>query len=551
MNVIWFIGLPMSIPIGLILSIGYVFVRSFFSTLTSEFHLIAPTKTDFLIIAIILAGSIFFIFMKNISRKLSGQTDFRPLRGRTASSLSRDKQQAQNKPVPKQYLSKIPDGLTIGRYGNKFVRIPFLESPEHQLIFGSPGSKKSNIIKNGLLHVLNYESPVSAVLAVDVKPELSRECVYEGRKDVKIINPSTIDRTRYGFNVFYGLSDTSSDDELKERCSMIARTLIINQGGDNEFFSVSAQNILTSAIMFCFRKNLCFGESILKVMESPTEDLIAEILTDAEMEAHPKIRRLVSEFDGKTSDGFQDIAITLRQELSIFDVDSVQHCFSQDNPRMASPEDLANGISLFIAIPDHLQKHYRCVFRLIIQLCLSHLMSLPEWTRRDKGIVWFLIDEAGSIGSIPDLLEVLSKGRSKRIMLTLIGQSYYQFVSTYKEAGATTIEDCVKTTIVLSCHNTKTAKAFSDKCGMYRETKVATTKQTSMMTASSTNESVEYRPVLDVSDVEALERDEKVLCFAKGDWFLVDKAPYYSIKEHKELSDKIVDRNRLFYSDDN
>lgn len=106
--------------------------------------------------------------------------------------------------------------------------------------------------------------------------------------------------------------------------------------------------------------------------------------------------------------------MTLQQDLSIFDVDSVQQCFSADNPKMASPVDLANGVSLFIAIPDHLLKSYSPVFRLITQLCLNYMMSLPEWTRQNKKPVWFLIDEAGSIGAIPDMIEALARGRSKK-----------------------------------------------------------------------------------------------------------------------------------------
>ena len=556
MKKIWFSGIPYSAPLGLLVAALYGYAASFYRVFQQTGRLYSDwlflQQFDFQIMVMLFFGVILLFFLSNVKRRLvNHQTDFRPRFLRAAvTEASDDKLQAQNEPVPSRYISKEPDGLTVGKRGGRYVRIPFMNSPEHQLIYGAPGSKKSNIIKNALLRIYNFDSDISAVLAVDCKPELSRECVYEGRKDVKVINPSSTDR--YGFDVYYGLTQESTDDDLKERFTMVARTLIVNSGGDNAFFYVSAQNILTAFLMYGFRKGYSFGEAVLTVMDASTEDLISQILEDDEMTAHSKIKRLVREFDGKDSDAFQDISMTLQQDLSIFDVDTVQKCFAADNPKKASPIDLENGVSLFIAIPDHLLKSYSPVFRLITQLCLNHMMGLEEWTRRDKKPTWFLIDEAGSIGPIPDMLEALARGRSKKIQISLICQSYAQMEQTYGKEGAVTITDCVKTTIVLSCNNTATAKSLSERTGTYRETKVSTHKNASavMSMASSMNESEEYRPVMDVADITALERDEKVLVFAKGDWFLVDKAPYYTIKGHKELSDQIVEKNRRFYPND-
>lgn len=553
MKKFWFSGIPYSLPLGILVDVLYGYLAGLYRGIRRFGILKAKwdglTDTDIFIMILLLLGVMLLIFLGNVKRRLiDHQTDFRPRFLRfSVTEASNDKLKAQNQAVPAKYQSKKPDGLTIGRRGGQYVRIPFMDSPEHQLIYGAPGSKKSNIIKNALLRIFNFDSDISAVLAVDCKPELSRECVYEGRKDVKVINPSSTDR--YGFDVYYGLTHDSTDDELKERFTMVARTLIVNSGGDNAFFYVSAQNILTAFLMYGFRKGYSFGEAVLTVMDASTEDLISQILEDEEMDAHSKIKRLVREFDGKDSDAFQDISMTLQQDLSIFDIDSVQNCFASNNPKQASPVDLENGVSLFIAIPDHLLKSYSPVFRLITQLCLNHMMGLPEWTRRDKKPTWFLIDEAGSIGPIPDMLEALARGRSKKIQVSLICQSYAQMEQTYGKEGAVTITDCVKTTIVLSCFNTTTAKALSDRTGTYRETKVSSHKNAGSIGSgiSSTNESEEYRPILDISDIAALERDEKVLVFAKGDWFLVDKAPYYTIKKHKEMSDKIIKENNKFY----
>lgn len=558
MNIFWFLGIPFSVPLGLLFDAAYLFFKQ---SLLSMLHGVKytpamPEADDIKVMGIIMAGTMIMMFLYNIKLYFEGQREFNPFKMNSVTDISDDKRRAQNKPVPHRYLSNKPDGLTIGRRGWKYVRIPFEKSPEHQLIYGSPGSKKSNVIKNALLYILNREQGssggISGGLVIDVKPELSRYTVYEGRDDIMVLNPSVIEDNRYGFDVYYGLDEDSSDDELVTRFSMISRTVIENPGGDNSFFYQSAQNILTAFLIYGFRLGLSFGESVRNVLDASTEDLIAEIIADEDMDEHPKIKRLIREYDGKDSDAFQDITMTLRQELAIFDLDTVQYFFSNENPNLASPEDISNGKFLFIAIPDHLLTTYRTIFRLICEMCINYLMSVPEWTRKGKDSCWFLIDECGSIGKIPSLIDALARGRSKGILLTMIAQSYSQLISTYGNQGAITITDCAKINIVLSSYNPDTSRSLSLRCGNYRETKISTHSNTTSFFNSTTgmNESDEYRPIMEVSDIEALERDERVLVFAKGDWFLVDKAPYYTIKSNKRLSDMILRKNGPFYPED-
>ena len=556
MYIIWFSGIPFSLPLGLFLSAAYLFLKQYLiSVIHGDGATYVPTMpeaSDVKAIAIITGCTMLWFFLWNMKRYYDGHRQFNPFAVNSVTAISDDKLKAQNKPIPSRYLSKQPDGLTIGRRGFKYVRIPFEKSPEHQLIYGSPGSKKSNIIKNALIHNFQREKAFSGGIIIDVKPELSRYTVYEGRKDIRVLNPSVKDKKRYGFDVYYGLNENSTDDDLVTRFSMVSRTIIENPGGDNSFFYQSAQNILTAFLVYGFRRGLSFGESIRQVLDASTEDLIAEILADEDMDNHPKIKRLIREYDGKDSDAFQDVTMTLRQELAIFDLDTVQYFFSSNNPRLTSPVDIVKGKFLFVAIPDHLLTTYRAIFRLICEMSINYLMSVPEWTMKGKKPCWFLIDECGSIGKIPSLIDALARGRSKGILLTMIAQSYSQLIATYGTQGAVTITDCAKINIVLSSYNPDTSRSLSLRCGNYRETKISKHSNTTTLFNSTTgmNESDEYRPIMDISDIEALERDERVLVFAKGDWFLVDKAPFYTIRQNKKLSDIALLYNQRFYKKD-
>lgn len=382
----------------------------------------------------------------------------------------------------------------------------------------------------------------NSILAVDCKPELSKKSVDETRKDIKIINP-TSKNSPYGFNVFYDLTPESSDDELKTRCNQISHSLIPDLSGDNSHFSGTAQNLLTGFLMYGFRKGLKFTEAIRKIKAVRTEDFIAEVLTDPAMKSHPKVVNMLKQYEGNTSDEFKSVQDTLIKDLDIFESDAVQWCFDK-NPKKAVPEDLLDGISIFFAIPDYLLTDYKFVFGMCIELCVKKIMSTPEEMLEEKNPICLLLDEGGTI-YIPSLLDALSRGRSKKLQVILIAQSISQLKKLYGKEEADAIIDCCKSTIVFSCYDNVTAKTLSERTGYYRETKISAKKNASSLVQTTSSESVseEYRPCLDVSDINRLERSNEVLVFNKGLWFIVQKCPFFKIKKYLDCSNYLKRKN--------
>lgn len=293
--------------------------------------------------------------------------------------------------------------------------------------------------------------------------------------------------------------------------------------------------------MYGFRKGDLGIDPIIRLLDATAPNLIAEIVADPDMKNHPKILHKVKGFDGSDSDEFESIQHTLEENLDIFDSDTVQYCFS-GNPNKVTPEDLLKGNSIFLAIPDSLLTQYTTVFGMIMELCLKFLMSIPEENLKGQRPVWCLVDEGGTI-YVPSLLDVASRGRSKRIQLSIVAQSFSQLEDLYGDRQARSILDCCKTTIVFSCNDTRTARDLSSWTGMYRETKVSTHQEGYITGLTGRNVSEEYRPVMDVSDIKNLEKNNEVLVFAKGDWFLAKKAPYYLIDEFKTISERLYAEN--------
>lgn len=488
----------------------------------------------------------FILFIKNLyDYKLNGRTEF----GHSDNSLSKDKRKAMYPTIPSRYLSKKPDDFTLGKYHHKYFRLPIdLNDITHCLVIGGPGSFKSSTLLNALIWNFNFAKGKDkfTVFAMDVKPELARKSVDTRSDQCHVFNPSIKDG--WGWDVWYGLNSESTDDEIIERADMLARAIIVNPGnGQNEFFYISAQNLLTCFLGWGFVTGLGFTETIIQVISVPLKDLISTVCFDSNMDGHDAIKDPLRGYDGKTSDGMQDVELTLRQELRIFQTRSVRYQMDE-NPKKASPADLVNGISVFLAIPDSLLKQYSAIFRLITQQVLNFLSSIPEEERadHDSPLIWMLIDEFGSIGKIPDILDALARLRSRKVSIWLAVQGLSQLDISYGHDGSRAIVDNTETTLVFSCKDKSTVDIISSWCGQFVETKVSKNKKPGRMLggSQSLSESGEYRNVMDAVDIMSLRKNKELLVFDSGNRFLIQKCPYWAIPLLKKKSDDIKNKNR-------
>lgn len=486
-----------------------------------------------------------------------GKRDFCPHSWSHSFSRTNDKRKAMTPKISSVYLSKIPDGFTFGRYKNRFVRLPINKNNiMHTLIVGSPGAMKSTTLLNALIWNFNFASKKDkmTVFAIDIKPELQRKSCNINDPFVRVINPASFDKVYWGFDAYYGLSQKSSDDEVEERIDAIVRRLISTSKSHerNEIFYETARNILVTFLLYGFRKGLGFYNSITKMLSVSMKNLIIEILTDRKvLEAHPKLNMLLRGYDHDDSQFLNDVEATMRQDLRVFSIKSVKYFF-KDNPRKVSPENLTDGISLFLSLPDHLLEQYRPLFRMITQLTLNYLSSLSERERseNDVPLIWLLIDEFGSIGNL-QIKEPLARLRSRRISIWLCVQGLSQLDEIYGAEGRRTILNNCEVNMIFSSRDDVSNKFFSDLAGVYQETKISTNRRTNGGGGDSSESiSKETRPIFDNSDFARLRVEKKMICFVEGSFMLVDKCPYFKIKQLLEKSDEIKAVNDRSMSDE-
>lgn len=512
--------------------------------LTSYYFL----ANDYLMFFTILLSTWLIFFIGNIMNYfLKGKRDFIPEK---SNSIPEEKYRVLRPKIDKKYLSKKPQIFCIGKDRNRYFSLPN-DIEGNGIIAGPPGSgKSSGIILNTLIHNFNLTNKHDqlTVFCFDIKPELKRLSV-DNSSMVRVISPDTLEGC--GFNLYYGLNHESTDDEIIKRMSLIASAIISNpsESGENKFFYSSAQNLLTGFLSYAFIKGKGICDSIAQILTIGTANLLAEIVDDDEtIEAHPKVLAMLKEYDGEIqqTEGFQSIVLTLIEPLRIFITDSVRYTL-QESEKKTDPSDLTKGISQFLCLPDYLLQEYEAVFRVITELTLKYLASLPESQRKmsNQNKILIVIDEAGSIGSIPFLLESLARLRSRKVLLWLAFQSFGQFEACYGSNGVRTIVDTCETIIVYGTHDSKTIdmlKSWSQNYDRHRESK--NKKPGKILGGSqSLTESYEWTPSLDSYDIFSLKKDNTVLVFYNSERYLIDKQSYFQIPEYLEISKMVQKRN--------
>lgn len=556
----WFSGIWL-LPIGIVISWGYSsFVKSMMALryFESGYKPALNYVSGFTVILLAILPTLICLLINAFRYYYLDVRDFRPFNKKNPLSVSKDKKIAMEATSDAEYLSDKPDGFTIGKLNGQYFRIPKdVNNILHTLVVGSPGSGKSSTLLNSLIYNYQFEEPKNEVtiFAIDVKPELQRKSVDfdDSGNNVRVLNPSSMSPLFWGWDIYYGLDENSSEDAVEERCDAIARSLIVSDGhGDNEIFYATARNLLVAFLIYGFYTGKGFIDSMLMLMTLSLKDLIAEILLNKKMiAAHPRLRTILQTHANDDSEMLKDAENTMRENLRIFNIKSVQYML-RDNPHKADPRNLTDRISIFLTLPDNLLRQYKPLFNLITQQVIDYLASIPEWERAeaDVPIIWLLIDEFGSIGKM-QIEDPLARLRSRKVCIWLCVQGIAQLDKTYGKDGRRVIMDNCSALIVFDSKDPEAAKYFSELAGTYRETKVSNHRNR-FTKRGSTSESVseEYRNIFETSDFAKLRKAGKVFCFIDGNYYYIDKCPYYKIRELNGYSMVAKSRNDTILGED-
>lgn len=461
--------------------------------------------------------------------------------------ISESKKQAMYKKIRKSdnLLSNRPEGLIFGKQGKQqYITLPVgkedMRDGVSAIILGSPGSGKSVFLTNFLLNNFMQKNP-TPVFCLDIKPELARKSVpMVGNDKVKVVDFN--DRNKCGWDVYFAINENTKDDEKMRVFDGISRALITSTNPKDKFFVNNSRTILKFLLLYWFNKGCGFIDSITKIISQDVSEHIKNVLEDNEYcPPNSLIYNGLKKYDGQDSEAMQDIVLTLQEHLNIFLNSNIRYQLSE-NQNKACPEDINNGISVFVCLPMFLLDEYEDLLRLLVYQTISSMERRGEdWK---QGAV-LILDELARLGRLENLLPFLAVNRSLGVSALMAYQDFSQIERIYSKEEARTLMNLSEVTYVLSCKDNETTKILSNLIGNYQEEKVSHTRsQLSHNSTGKENISSEYRKIMEVSDFQTLREKKEAILILYGKYFRVKQFRYFEHPVFSKRYKEVVEANR-------
>lgn len=471
--------------------------------------------------------------------------------------------------VPKQYLRKVPEGLLLGKVGNRYYCIP--EGRDESdcmsvMIWGGSGSgKTSGPIGASVLQqqydLITHPADSWTALIFDLKGEVNllvggtaRTCTNPDDDDPStfyLIDPLTENRDHsVGWDPYYRLrvEEHPSHDLQIEVFTGISRCLI-PEDKKQPYFSENATNMLCGLLAYGYAHGETLVDTVSKILSC---DLPSEIEREVAESPHDSLVALyLSKFCQKTSEGFEDICATLYTKISgIGSLESIRWIL-KDCPSKIGP-DAVRRKNVYISVPDHMltEGQLAPILRLIILQEIQYLtLRIPP---RNTRPVVLMVDEAYAIGGpsgIPDLEKTLSICRGYRFSLVLAYQGQAQIDAVYDSgngAGARIILDNVRARCVLEVTDKKSAETCIAWTGKYMERKTNVQKGKH----SSSSVSWQEKDIFTASDFMTLVAKNKVLTVTPSGFALIRKLQWFRDRHFVAIHDSLCSTRKETDHDD-
>ncbi len=194
---------------------------------------------------------------------------------------------------------------------------------------------------------------------------------------------------------------------------------------------------------------------------------------------------------------------TIFDKLSLFSDKSI--CALTSSNEIDFGEIALKPTALFMQIPDEKETRHTLASMMILQAykaLVAKANTYPDLTLPRS--VYFLLDEFGNLPRVHKLEQMITVGRSRKIWLTLVVQSYAQLSKVYDDKTANIIKSNCNIQIFIGTTDLDTINSFSKQCGNYTIVQNNVSFNTSKSSDISSSASVRERPLIYPSELAQL-----------------------------------------------
>ena len=418
--------------------------------------------------------------------------------------------------LPNLDIEGIP---IIAEEGKKDYKITFAK-PAHTLIIGTTGSGKTTTFINPTVQILANTKGKPSMLISDPKGELYAlhakslskrgydvkvldlrnpycsirwnplEKPYEMYQEMLSLEDKVVVNEEEGYYVFedkiyYDVNEKNAAvqvrkqaifDEVYEDLNDICSVLCPVKSKNEPIWESGAKNFILAITLAMLEdsekselgmtKEKFNFYNVMKIAtntQNDCEDLIEYFAGRSPISKSVSLSKQVLDASDKTRGSYLS---TIFDKLSLFSDMSI--CSLTSANEIDLGEIATKPTALFLQIPDEKETRHTLAGMVILQTykaLVAKANTYPDLSLPRS--VYLLLDEFGNLPQIHKLEQMITVGRSRKIWLALVVQSYAQLAKVYDDKSADIIKSNCNIQIFIGTTDLKTIDEFSKKCGNY------------------------------------------------------------------------------------
>lgn len=497
-----------------------------------------PNELLFILSLLSLAAVVWIWTQNDIRRINSGKSAEEVLK--TESILKRhsefDINTNRNKylypKVNQALISSNMNGYVFGRpkTSNQYVCCDMSKEGQRIGIFAGSGCGKTQQTLN---YLVNCKESIHT-LAIDPKKELTRK-VYRPGDNIIIFDPERRDNDVWGYDPLFMLDSYSSQQDIYECMNGIAVALIATDGGPNDFWKLSARDLLTG--LFCFYYSAGHNnvpDIVCAILAKPIKDIINDVISGAEPSSNAY--KICTRYVGMADETITSINSNMVIAITPYAVDQRLVWALKYAPYKFNPNTLRDS-SVYVAVSLPCMTAWSSLITLIVNQFINWGLSIPDHVDEPERANMCLVFEEftaflNATGRIDSISQALRFIRSKNISVILICQSISAIKSIYRNDEE--VNDMLSNLgymYFMDATEPSCQKWICDMCGTFPRRNVSWNVSGASKSDSS-NISYTEEPIVRPQDLITLGgTDEAILISHIGGYNRIKKTPAWSIPE--------------------
>lgn len=410
---------------------------------------------------------------------------------------------------------------------------------EHICIIGPTGAgKTTSVFYPNLLQSNSFCGGESSVVITDPKGELYKDTAdYQKKLGRKVCVFSPLE-PQYSFK-YNPLEFCKNETEVIDLAGnlLIVGTKSIEiqsgkSGGSPDFINM-AKPLLASALLYVWyiKNNLnTIANAIDLIINSSLQELY-DLLGKSNF---TEVKRQFNSFfqSAGSPKTVASIKVTLASNLQIFTDPTIRELTSRNT--IDFTELRRTPIALYINYPERHAVRIAPLLSIFFHQLIDELMN-DENLIENYLPVFFLFDEMGNIGKIPNLATLVSTVRSRKISFLCCLQSKNQLKSLYGNEDETILGNLKTKAIYGALQDLDTTRYVSELCGNVEIKTVAENRNENVNVANSYNYSTNKKRLFEPDEIRRLSTDKILLLVQNNKPYLDDTNVYYTQRKYTRV----------------